>query len=150
MTWSKAKTAIIISLSVLLAAGTATITAKATSGDKQSDSAALQGTWTGQEAGAGTNSSTMVVHGSTLEFHGANPNEWYNASFTLREDTTPKQMVTTITGCPFPAYVGKTSHAIYQVKDGTFILAGNEPGSTAVPTGFNTRGARTFVFKKKQ
>jgi RNA polymerase sigma factor (sigma-70 family) len=149
MTWTKMKTAIIVGVGILLAAGTATLTVKAVSGDGQSDLAALQGTWAGKEAGPRGGASTMVVDGANLEFHGADPNEWYKASFTLREDTTPKQLVTTITDCPFPAYKGKTSHAIYRIQDGTFTLAGNEPGNPAVPASFSGQGARVFVFKKK-
>ncbi len=114
------------------------------------DSALLIGSWSGEEAGrpaGGT--ATLVVDGTSLEFHGANPNEWYKATFSLREDTTPKQLVATITECPLQAYVGKRSSAIYQVTDDSLTLSANEPGNPAVPTSFDAPGARKIVFKRK-
>ena len=116
---------------------------------QKSDSATLQGTWKGQEAGANTEGPALVISGNALEFRGENPNEWYKATFTLREDTDPKQLVATITECPFPKYVGKTSQAIYRIENGTLTIAGNEPGNPAVPAGFDAPGARVIVFKAK-
>lgn len=108
----------------------------------------LQGTWSGQEAGAsGTGSPSLVFQGSNLELHEVNTNMWYKASFILHEDTSPKQLVVTITDCPASQYVGKTANAIYQIKDGTLTIAANEPGNPAVPAGFGASGARTVVFK---
>ena len=112
--------------------------------------AALQGTWTGHEAGAGgPGSVSIVIQGTNLEFHGANPQEWYKGTFTLREDTNPKQLVGVVTDCPAPQYVGKTSYAIYELKDGKFTLVGNEPGNPKVPDGFDAPGSRKFVFTKQ-
>jgi uncharacterized protein (TIGR03067 family) len=112
------------------------------------DSVTLQGTWKGQDIGAGANgSSSLVLSGANLEFHGANSNEWYKATFTLREDTNPKQLVAVITECPFAQYVGKTANAIYQIQDGTLTITGNEPGNPAVPAAFDAPGARQIVFK---
>jgi uncharacterized protein (TIGR03067 family) len=84
-----------------------------------------------------------------LEFHGANPQEWYKASYTLREDTTPKQLDAVVTDCPMARYVGKTAHAIYKIEAGKFTLAGNEPGNPAVPAGFDAPGARQIIFALK-
>jgi uncharacterized protein (TIGR03067 family) len=78
----------------------------------------------------------MVFQGTNLEFHGANPMEWYKGTFTLREDTRPKQLVALVTDCPAPPYIGKTSYAIYQIQNGTFTLTGNEPGNPKAPNGF--------------
>ena len=115
------------------------------------DSLALQGTWSGQEVGAKTQGSpSLILEGTKLEYHGANPNEWYKATFSLREDTTPKQLEAVVTDCPFPNYVGKTVHAIYKVEDGKFTLTGNEPGNPAVPASFDAQGAREIVFTQKQ
>ena len=85
--------------------------------------------------------------GANLEFHGADPNEWYKATFTLHEDTTPKQLVAVITECPIPQYVGKTANAIYRIENGTLTLTGNEPGNPAVPVAFDAPGTRQIVFK---
>ena len=115
------------------------------------DSITLHGTWSGQEVGAKTQGSpSLTFEGTTLEFHGANPQEWYKATFTLREDTNPKQLDAVVTDCPVPKYVGTTAHAIYKIEDGKFTLTGNEPGNPAVPTSFDAQGARQIVFTLKQ
>ena len=115
------------------------------------DSLVIQGTWLGQVVGAKTQGSpSLVLDGTKLEFHGANPQEWYKATYTLREDTTPKQLDAVVTECPFAQYVGKTAHAIYKIEDGKFTLTGNEPGNPAVPAGFDAPGARQIVFTRKQ
>ena len=85
-----------------------------------------------------------------MEFHGANTQEWYKATFTLREDTTPNQLEAVVTECPFPQYVGKTAHAIYKIEDGKFTLTGNEPGNPAVPASFDAQGSRQIIFTLKQ
>jgi uncharacterized protein (TIGR03067 family) len=115
------------------------------------DSSTLHGTWSGQEVGAKAQGSpSLTFEGTTLEFHGANPQEWYKATFTLREDTTPKQLDAVVTDCPVPKYVGKTAHAIYKIEDGQLTLTGNEPDNPAVPTSFDAQGARQIVFTLKQ
>jgi RNA polymerase sigma factor (sigma-70 family) len=155
MAWTKAKTTVVASVIVLLAAGTAIVAVEQTSllstvaAKGQSDADALQGTWTGHEINGAPGSSTLTIQGSNLEFRGANPNEWYKATFTLREDTTPKQLIAVITDCPAPQFVGKTSHAIYQLQGSTFTMAGNEPGKPESPSSFDAPGSRKFVFTKK-
>jgi uncharacterized protein (TIGR03067 family) len=115
------------------------------------DSVVLQGTWSGQEVGGNTQGSPSITFdGTKLEFRGANPQEWYKATFTLRENTTPKQLEAVVTDCPAPQYVGKTAHAIYKIEDGKFTLTGNEPGNPAVPASFDAQGARQVVFRLKQ
>jgi uncharacterized protein (TIGR03067 family) len=114
------------------------------------DSVTLQGQWSGEELGARTQgASSFTVEGTKCEFHGANPQEWYKATFSLREDVTPKQLEAVVTECPFPQYVGKTSHGIYKIEDGKFTLAANEPGNPAVPASFDAQGARKFVLRQK-
>ena len=160
MAWTKAKTAVVVGVGILLAVGTTTVAFKemarhrdsvAGSACRQSDATVIQGTWSGQEIGvAGTaGSPSIVFQGTNVEFHGANPNEWYKATFSLREDTTPKQFVAVITDCPAPQYVGKTGHAIYLIQGDTLTLTGNEPGDPTVPAGFDAGGAGKFVFKKQ-
>ena len=77
-------------------------------------------------------------------------NERYKATFTLREDMSPKQFVAVITECPAPQYVGKTANAIYRVEDGTLTITGNEPGNPAMPAVFDAPGARRIVFKPER
>ena len=114
-----------------------------------SDSAALQGDWQGQEVGSRQpGMSRLTILGNALEFRGADPNEWYRATFILREDASPKQLVGLITECPAPDYVGKTVYAIYRLDGETLTLTGNRPGDPEVPISFETPGARKFVLHK--
>ncbi|MGD0261857.1 MAG: hypothetical protein ABSD29_18975 [Verrucomicrobiota bacterium] len=113
------------------------------------DATVLQGSWSGQETGGRSKGAcSLVIKGSNLEFHGADTNEWYKAAFSAY-DTTPKQVVITITDCPFPDYVGISAYAIYQLQDGTLTMTGNEPGSPVVPADFDAPGARKIVFKRE-
>ena len=133
-----------------LVVGVVLLGASGCSTQNKSDADALQGTWKGQEMGAHTEGTcSLVVSGKDLEFHGANSNEWYKATFTLREDTNPKQLLGTITECPAAKYVGKSSCAIYQLEGGALTLAALGPGNPAVPSSFEAAGVRRFVFKGK-
>jgi uncharacterized protein (TIGR03067 family) len=115
------------------------------------DSVALQGTWNGPETGANTQgSASLVLDGTKCEFHGANPQEWYKATYSLREDASPKQLEAVIAECPFAQYVGKTVHGIYKIEGGNFTFTANEPGNPAVPASFDAPGARKFVLTRKQ
>lgn len=117
----------------------------------KTDSFILQGTWIGQEVGAKAQGSpSLVIDGTKLEFHGANPREWYKGTYTLHEDTIPKRLDAVVTDCPLAQYIGKTAHAIYKIEDGKFTLTGNEPGNPAVPASFEAQGARQIVFTLKQ
>jgi uncharacterized protein (TIGR03067 family) len=116
----------------------------------QSDSAALQGTWTGKELSADSDDPCrLVVSGQTFEFHGPDANEWYKGTFTLREDSNPKVMVAAITECPVEKFNGKTDYAIYRLDNGTLTLTACEPGNPEVPAGFDAPETRRFVFKLK-
>jgi beta-lactamase regulating signal transducer with metallopeptidase domain len=110
---------------------------------------ALQGAWSGKEKGSRTDAkASLILNGSTLEFHGEDTNEWYKAAFTVY-DTSPQQMVIVIKECPFPDYVHKTTYAIFQLQqDGTLTITGNEPGAPAAPAGFEAAGSRKLVFKR--
>src|SRR5437016_142271 len=89
----------------------------------KSDSETLQGTWKGQELGGNTEGTYyLIVAGKNFEFRGADTNEWYKGTFTLREDTQPKQLLGSVTECCVPQYVGKTSHAIYRIEGNKLTL----------------------------
>jgi len=116
----------------------------------KADLAAVQGTWKGDEPKTDTEvQPSLTLAGNTLEFRGSNPNEWYKATYTLRGDTTPKQMVVKITECPFPKYVGKTAFAIYKIDGNALTIAANEPGNPNIPKAFNARGVRQIVVKRE-
>lgn len=111
----------------------------------------LQGTWICQDNEAnGANWSSLVIQGSNLELHGKNANTLCKATFSLRGDTNPKQLIAVIIESSDPQYVGKTVNVIYQIQDKTLTLASNEPGDPAVPAGFDAPGADKLVFKLVQ
>jgi len=115
-----------------------------------SDSAALQGTWQGREIGGRTEGPCyMVVSGTNAEFRGADTNEWWKGTCSLREDTNPRQLVCLTTACSDAPSVGQTLHAIYRIEAATLKLTANEPGNPDVPSRFDAPGARQFVFTKK-
>jgi uncharacterized protein (TIGR03067 family) len=121
---------------------------KSDSAAPPADSAALQGSWKGQEIeGNSERTVSLVLSGANLEFHGADANDWCKGTFSLREDTNPKQMIGVITEGPDPRYVGKTVYAIYRIEDGVLTISGNAPGSPAPPAAFDAPDARQLVFK---
>ena len=75
---------------------------------------------------------SFLITGKNYEFRDdTDTNVWYKGTFSLREDTTPRQYIALISECPFPQYVGKTALAIYQIEGGTLTITGNEPGKLA-------------------
>lgn len=116
---------------------------------QRSDLATLQGTWKGHEIGNNPEGSRyFIISGNTLEFQGANNDDWCRATFTVRADANPHQMVGTVTQCHVPQYIGKTACAIYQIEGDTLTVTGNEPGNPKVPAGFDALGARHFVLQR--
>jgi len=123
------------------------------------DSVTIQGSWLGQEVRNGRPlRSSLTLAGREWEFRGADLNDWCKGTYTLREDTTPKQLTVVITQCPRAQEVGEIIHAIYQVRpgpptdqqpdQGTLILTANAPGNPQPPAGFGDRQARQIVFVK--
>ncbi len=110
----------------------------------------LQGKWEGVEAGRESDGKcTLTITGQTIHLQAANKGEWYQATFTLPADTTPQQLVATITDCPAPAFVGKSAFSIFKLEDGTLTLVGHAPGDPDAPKAFEGDAtARKFVFKK--
>ena len=116
----------------------------------KSDLDMMQGSWKGTEVGGEDNAASLVVSGRKMEYHGANPKDWYKGTFTLRENTNPKQCVFEVVECASPDYVGKNGNAIYELEGGVLKIAGNEPGKPEMPTSFDDPEARRFVFKLKE
>ena len=111
------------------------------------DSVALQGKWQAFQNGQTNVVGSLSLSGKNLEFRSADGQEWYKGTFTLHEDTNPKQMIVTIKDCADPKYVGKTANAIYRYENKTLTLAANEPGNAAVPAAFDSPGAVVIDFK---
>jgi uncharacterized protein (TIGR03067 family) len=135
------KNFLLLTLVVSLAAGCSSL--------PKSDSATLQGLWKGEEIGRSpTAPASLLISGSTLEYRGDHPDDWCKGTFTLREDSQPKQLVGVLTECGVPDYVGKTVYSIYRIEAGTLTLTGNEPGNPEVPRDFDAPDARKFRLKK--
>jgi uncharacterized protein (TIGR03067 family) len=128
-----------------------TILAAGCSTPHKSDQALLQGRWEGGTLqGDPHHQCSFVISGNNFEFHDeTDTNVWYKGTFTLREDAQPRQYIATITECPFPQYVGKTSLAIYRLENSTLTIAGNEPGQTTAPAAFDAPDAAAMELKKK-
>ena len=132
----------LVSIAVLLgASGCSTL--------PKSDFATLQGTWQGKEIGGTEGACSVVVAGNNAEFRGADPNDWLKATFSLREDTNPRQITFVTTACSYPPHIGKARYAIYRIEADTVRLTANEPGNPDVPSGFDAPGARQFELRKK-
>ena len=111
---------------------------------------ALQGAWKGRELSADSDAPCyLVISGKNFEFHGADTNEWYKGTFTVREDANPKVFAASISECCAPKYVGAADYAIFRLENDTLTLTANEPGNLDIPSGFDAPETRRFVFKGK-
>jgi uncharacterized protein (TIGR03067 family) len=118
----------------------------------QPDSVTVQGTWIGQDTGTtniGAMIGSLVFQGTNVEFRGVNTNQWFKATFSLRENTKPKQLAAVFTGGPYAPDVGKTGHAIYKIEADTLTIRAHGPGDTNVPSRFEGPGVAISVFKRK-
>jgi RNA polymerase sigma factor (sigma-70 family) len=151
MAWTKAKTAILAGVVVLLAAGTTTVAIKEiNAADQKSDVATFQGTWNGLQVHFNHRCS-LIVTGNNYEFQDdADTNAWNKGTFTLQEDTHPRQCIFTISECHIPEYVGKTVVAIYRLEGGKLTITWNAPGNSAVPAAFDASGAACMELKREE
>jgi uncharacterized protein (TIGR03067 family) len=116
----------------------------------KSDEAFFQGAWKGRTLKSEPeHQCTFAVSGKTFEFHDqTDTSVWYKGTFSLRQDTTPRQFISQITVCPFPQYVGKTSMAIYRIENGVLFITGNEPGKSELPTAFDDPDAAQVELRR--
>jgi uncharacterized protein (TIGR03067 family) len=116
----------------------------------RSDTFALQGTWKGYDKAQPSDGTCSVKFSkNTVEFQGADKDDWCKGIFTLHEDANPKQIVATILEAPDPQAIGQAVHAIYRIEAATLTLAGNQPGNPDVPSGFEAPNIRILVVKKQ-
>ena len=147
-----------LSLAIILAAGCSTPSTPQSAPAPQESSAApkanptaFEGTWKGREVTTDhEGAASLTFSGQTLTFHGADPSDWVKGTFTLREDTTPKQLIGTVTESDSPDIIGKKVCAIYKMEDGTLTITGNEPDDPNFPAAFDASGSRQFVLKHAQ
>ena len=119
------------------------------SAPKTSQTEILQGKWKGVEVGREAEGNcTMDITRDSIHFQGADKSEWYKATYTIVAGD-PAQIHATITDCPAPDFVGKSSSAIYKIEGGKLTLAGNKPGDSEAPKRFEGNpDSRVFVFKR--
>jgi uncharacterized protein (TIGR03067 family) len=117
---------------------------------QKSDVATLQGKWMGRVIQSNPEHlCSFIISGTNYDFRDeTDTNVWYRGTFSLREDTAPRQFVGAISECPFPQYVGKTSLAIYRLENGTLTITGNEPGNPAAPSAFDYPDAARIELKR--
>ena len=137
----------IMGIAMALASGCATL--------PPSDLTSIQGTWKGQEVRDGhSTTSWLTFDGQEVEFRPADHREWYKGTFTLRENTYPKQLIVRITDCQEFRKVGQQALEIYQLKpgpeeQGILVITANEPGNPQAPAGFGDRHAHQIVFSRE-
>ena len=117
----------------------------------KSDVTALQGRWNGRIAqGNPEHQCSFVISGNNYDFRDdTDTNIWYKGTFSLREDTVPRQFIAVIRECPSAQYIGKTSMAIYRVEGDMLTITGNEPGNPAVPLAFDGPDVARMELKRK-
>ena len=116
----------------------------------KSSAGALQGRWSGREPGLNPEAPRLlVISDNHIEYRGAISDDWGRGTFTLRDETQPKQMLITLTECGIPQYIGKTCYMIYEIENGTLTATVNEPGKPEPPSAFDAPHARRIVFQKQ-
>lgn len=109
----------------------------------------LQGSWKGKEIDGNSDGTvSLKVEGNRFEFRGADENEWYKGTFTVRDDADPHQFLAVIADCPDQDFIGKTSKAIYRLQGGKLMLAARRPGSDEAPADFNDSESRKFELSR--
>jgi uncharacterized protein (TIGR03067 family) len=112
---------------------------------------AFEGSWKGNDVTPGhEGTASLTVTGNVLDFHGVDADDWLKGTFTLHEDTNPRQFVGVVTDCASPDNVGKKARAIYKIEDGTLTIAGAGLDDPNFPASFDAPGTRLLVFKHSQ
>ena len=137
------------STSSTMASAPATPAAQESPAAPKANASAYEGVWKGREVTADHEGpASLTLTSQTLEFHGPDAGDWVKGTYTLREDTNPKQLIGTITESDASDIIGKKIHAIYKIENGTLTIAGNGPDDPDSPTAFGAAGSRQFVLKR--
>lgn len=115
---------------------------------QKSDLATLQGTWSGRQALV-DHQCSLVISGNNYEMQDASDtNAWNKGTFTLRQDTDPRQFVFVIADCHVPKFLGATIMAIYRLEGDTLTVSWNAPGNPAAPSAFDAPHAARMELKR--
>ena len=131
-------------------AGAAILTAGCAQHQKP-DATTLQGTWNGRQLNnTSDHQCSLIISGNNYEFQDeADSNSWNKGTFTLREDTNPRQYIAVVSECHVPQFEGKTVMAIYRLENDTLTMASSAPGKSEAPAAFDARGVAQMEFKRK-
>lgn len=103
----------------------------------------LQGYW---EDDGPRGITALTINEDTLHFY-QREDFWYQATFTLSEETAPQQLHATITNSAPPVNgIGDMVIAIYKFEDNTFFLSSN--GGTNNPPTIFEDAQNYYEFKK--
>ncbi|HYA78974.1 MAG TPA: sigma-70 family RNA polymerase sigma factor [Candidatus Nitrosopolaris sp.] len=152
MAWTKMKTAVVVGVGAILATGTTTLVIKheqrlhANNSRSvviagSSDSAMLQGHWTGSNTAHPGQTCTLDISGDQIEYRGADPNDWLRGKFVLNKNTEPQQLNVTILE-PANSFI----FGIYQVSGDKMTIAVAPHGSSQRPMNF-TPGPQVDVLE---
>jgi uncharacterized protein (TIGR03067 family) len=114
---------------------------------KKPDLDFLQGTWKMRLGFRRQGMPSFTFNSTNMEYHGAIPQVWYKATFTLQEDMYPKRLEAVLTDCPHPKQVGGTFHAIYKIEDDGLTLTAFGPEDSSWPSNFDAGGMFVFLHK---
>jgi uncharacterized protein (TIGR03067 family) len=115
------------------------------------DSTGLEGKWSGVEITHDNEGPvTLTFTADTMAYQGHEANDWVKGTFSVRENTSPKQFIGVITGAESPDSIGKKVYAIYKIDDGTLTITGAAPGESDFPAEFDSEGTREFVLKRSE
>lgn len=90
----------------------------------------------------------MLVTDNQISYSGSTSTDWFKGTFTLRQDTQPKQLLVSITQAPSPGDVGKPLNVIYKYEANSLTVCANPPGDTNAPATFGAPGTRNYLFKR--
>jgi uncharacterized protein (TIGR03067 family) len=106
--------------------------------------AGLAGTWNGQEDTG--EPYTFVFTGTDWSLTNDAGDDWQHGTYTLNDNSNPKQLDLYITGSADNQFIAKTALFIYKIEGTIMTLTGGEPGSDYRPSDFSEGGTtRTFV-----
>lgn len=97
----------------------------------------LQGTWEGRFGQEHVQKVTITIAGNSLRYHGQTTNDWYETTFTLPEETVPRQLRATITACHQTNDIGAVVRAIVKIEEGTLTLVGIQDRDKEPPKDFS-------------
>ena len=123
----------VVLAAVLLVPG-AIVRADATSAKAEPANARqLQGAWEGVQVGQESAGAVAITFsGNALHFQGPTADKGFDATFTLKEGTRPRQLHATLTGSPQGKDIGRVIGAVVKVENCTLSLAGLKDGAPSI------------------